>query len=382
MTTGATGSFGAPSGGFTGFRSFHSRVGDDGKYESFNSGFRPKWNSLVSTRGALLALEATVGMQCPGYREDPPHVFSYATEFPFYNNLSDIHDFTDSEVGNMYAKLLDRVKGSSFNLGVNLSQTHQVVDMVSSNLGKLGRSFMALKHGDFATAARQLGAAPRVSKLKANDISGRWLELQYGWLPTLSDTYDAVKAFHALSNGADRTRFSVFKKQKSKQVFSSTTFNGDSWGLDVTVSKSIVYEASEELSFGRQLGLTDPLSIVWENIPYSFVVDWFVPIGTYLSNLNQIPHLLGRWMVTDLYETEKPVYHMRDNNLPFCDLHPSVRYTGVAYVPFSKYYHRYMVRSPSSAPPKVPTPSFKLIGAVHGNRVFNAISLAHQRFRF
>jgi hypothetical protein len=34
------------------------------------------------------------------------------------------------------------------------------------------------------------------------------------------------------------------------------------------------------------LGLTNPLELIWERIPYSFVVDWFLPIGGWLSTLD------------------------------------------------------------------------------------------------
>jgi len=33
------------------------------------------------------------------------------------------------------------------------------------------------------------------------------------------------------------------------------------------------------------IGLTDPLTAIWELTPYSFVVDWFIPIGDYLQNV-------------------------------------------------------------------------------------------------
>lgn len=32
-----------------------------------------------------------------------------------------------------------------------------------------------------------------------------------------------------------------------------------------------------------RLGLKDPLSIAWELVPYSFVADWFIPIGAWLQ---------------------------------------------------------------------------------------------------
>lgn len=32
------------------------------------------------------------------------------------------------------------------------------------------------------------------------------------------------------------------------------------------------------------LGLTNPAAIAWELVPFSFVVDWFIPIGNFLNS--------------------------------------------------------------------------------------------------
>ena len=37
-----------------------------------------------------------------------------------------------------------------------------------------------------------------------------------------------------------------------------------------------------------QLGLTNPLLVAWDIIPFSFVVDWFIPVSTYLKRYNDM----------------------------------------------------------------------------------------------
>lgn len=39
-------------------------------------------------------------------------------------------------------------------------------------------------------------------------------------------------------------------------------------------------------SLASSLGLNNPAGIVWEAIPFSFVVDWIVPVGDFIENLN------------------------------------------------------------------------------------------------
>jgi hypothetical protein len=35
----------------------------------------------------------------------------------------------------------------------------------------------------------------------------------------------------------------------------------------------------------HSLGVTKPLSVIWELVPFSFVVDWFVSVGEWISSL-------------------------------------------------------------------------------------------------
>jgi len=45
-------------------------------------------------------------------------------------------------------------------------------------------------------------------------------------------------------------------------------------------------------------GLTDPASVLWELTPYSFVADWFIPIGNYLAARSLASALTGTFVTT------------------------------------------------------------------------------------
>jgi hypothetical protein len=51
----------------------------------------------------------------------------------------------------------------------------------------------------------------------------------------------------------------------------------------------------------NRLGLTDPVSLLWEVIPYSFVIDWFVNVGDFLHATGTISGLkrIGINVTTD-----------------------------------------------------------------------------------
>lgn len=377
MTTGNVGPSVATvnSSNFIGVDYHRDWSGTDGKWETYAGGKRLHWNNyhcqIASRRrnknkadvwhwGATPT--AAKHLQVPNIAVDTgPGFFSE----PSLSAADDLR---------LLNKLLEKVKGHDFNLAVNLSQMNQVSSMVASNLSQFGRAVMSLKRGDFANAARCLGVHARPSRLKPSDVAGRWLELQYGWLPTLSDTFEAMKAFHEISEGPRSTLFRTSVKKESF-VEASGTPSRFSQKYLCTVRKQIQYEMYEEMTANRSLGLADPLSVVWENIPYSFVVDWFVPIGSYLDALNGIPNLKGRFLTTTTrrrrgFSAFQPII------FPFT---PNGIYAWLNG-PTDDSYHYTVSDRVYSLDLEVPRPSFKLNGAVHGTRVWNAISLASQRF--
>ncbi len=328
--------------------------GVDGPTEAVSGKTRDKWNPYSVV---IQEQRSTPSTTYPGY------YFVSSTNPGFFSSY-----FTNAHEMRLQSKLISAVREHDFNLAVNVAQGKMTVDLVVDNLRKLGRSMLALKRGDFATAARQLGASQRPSRLKPGDISGRWLELQYGWLPALSDTFEACKAYEAITNGPRSQTVTV-------SIGVPYTFDGSqsptNWtGLGTgRCSKKIIYEMSEPLAANRSLGLLDPLSVAWEIVPYSFVVDWFIPIGTYLENLSIIPSLAGRFCTTEFQR-----YHNR--SIPRPDGPDPVSYLGCSQVYSTQRVNRVITSGLSTVGPSfVPFPS-----AMKPRRIWNAIALTAQIF--
>lgn len=357
---------------FVGFGEYRSWNGGNGPVETLPSGkIRSKWNNFTMTRG----LRRRTSNQWTCTRKSNGTTFGVTAdvsapmgiESPFPANL-DLRAQT---------RLVEQIRGHSFNLAVNAAQSKQLASMVVSNLGKLGRSFLALRRGDFATAARQLGARPRTSTLVPSDISGRWLELQYGWLPALQDTWEAAKAFEELSK---RERGNVFRAS-AKSVSTREAHVSGVWGSakETVISRiSYTYEMYEQLTVARSLGLMNPLSVAWELIPYSFVVDWFVPIGTYLDNLAILPFLNGRWLKSKSTERIGRSQLVYKGTLP--GFFGGELCSKVEYLGSDTGRTLYVERTVGSGALVTARPSFDASG-LHGRRIWNAIALAHQRFR-
>lgn len=346
----SSGSF-LKNGGYPGKTSREQKVwnGGDGKHEVVAGKYRDKWNFYEMTY--------TYESSQPGQPGFAPGAVS-CTSGDFTTNF-----WANRDELQLQSKLVQRIKGHDFNLAVNLAQSKQLTNMCVSNIGKVARSIRALKRGDFTTALRQFGAKPRTSKLKSKDISGRWLEMQYGWLPAISDTYEAAKAYEALTT--KRTSRVSARHRIANSVNCSAHPSVLCLGVN-SQSRKIVYEMTEVLSNPRSLGLEDPLSVVWEVIPYSFVIDWFLPIGSYLENLAVLPFLQGRFCTTRFYKTDSSFTSSSD---PF--------YAG------ARRYGKYRkVSRVITSGLNVQRPSFNPLPlALSGKRIYNAVALAHQLVR-
>lgn len=184
-------------------------------------------------------------------------------------------------------KALLKLKDQKFNAGVALAEAGRTADLLGSNLTRLARAALLLKKGRFREARRALGIR------KGSDAPAKWLELQYGWKPLLSDIHGAVEATQdaARSGKAYITVKAVESLEHKWDYFLNPTIGKDRYIYRGTCSSSVFVRLDYEpdnylLSAFMSLGLTNPLEIAWELVPFSFVVDWALPIGNWLSTLD------------------------------------------------------------------------------------------------
>nr|UUW21252.1 MAG: maturation protein [Sanya fiers-like virus 12] len=133
-----------------------------------------------------------------------------------------------------------------------------------------------------------------------DNASRLWLEYRYGWAPMVYDIIDQLKAISAPEFRAHLTRDTVrtargkasrsyTKVVPRTAVAGGLTYTGETRSeVEYTTRAYIHYKNTIAGSFLERLndfGLFDLPLAMWEIVPASFIIDWFVPVGDWLSAL-------------------------------------------------------------------------------------------------
>lgn len=183
-----------------------------------------------------------------------------------------------------------KMKSQSPNLGVAFAERNKTARLVGDTATQIAKSIRRLRRGDWSGAAKALGIGnPR--KPRGSSVTSRWLEYQYGWRPLLSDVYDSS---HALAQ-RDASDWSVTGKGSAVDridiSYEKRYQFSDYWDCRVAglqgcfVRIDAIPENDLLLSFSAS-GITNPLVIGWELVPFSFVLDWFLPVADWLDSLD------------------------------------------------------------------------------------------------
>lgn len=183
-----------------------------------------------------------------------------------------------------FVDALTKLKDQKVNLGVALAEAQQTANLLGSTATRFARSINAFRRGKYKQAASALGAS-----LKKTPES--WLELQYAWKPLMSDIHGSFSeiararpaAFGVAVKGVVREEWEdlIITNDGTRvgRVDRARWFRGCFVRLDFLPNNTFF----ETLA---RAGLSNPAEVLWEKVPFSFVVDWFYTVGDTLSVLD------------------------------------------------------------------------------------------------
>lgn len=192
-------------------------------------------------------------------------------------------------------KALLKVKDQKIHLGNFIGEWDQLMSTLINTSKRVTGAYSAVRKGDFAKAARALGTGkPGKGVSTRKSAASNWLELQYGWVPLYNDVYGAAAE-------VERTWLQLQKKPQIVSVVATHSLaDADKFVPYYQLGGAVVQRqymakvrvklsyiiAIQESNFLGRIGLTNPLSIAWELTPFSFVVDWFLPVGNAINALD------------------------------------------------------------------------------------------------
>jgi hypothetical protein len=244
-----------------------------------------KFNGIASWTGPMGACAPGVDVKySSGFEE------AFGTAGP-------VQKWTSNDFLRLCEKLRESIAGSTFNLAVAAAEAAQSLTMIATAAVKLNNAYRSCRRGNLVGAWHGLtGHRPaagrrvqleegerraRATLNSADTIARNWLELQYGWKPLLSDVFDACQSLAHFLNTPLQRSYRVSRSVKGFAV--AGYFHGEYETQKVYTRVGLIARV-KEASIPQLLGLTDPASLVWEKLPFSFVADWFLPIGSWLSS--------------------------------------------------------------------------------------------------
>jgi hypothetical protein len=219
------------------------------------------------------------------------------------------------------------------NLPVAAVEARQSIELVTQSAKRIATSLLLIRKGQFVKAATALGMSKPPKRLYAtingtrrgirvngkqttdsrgrsikgdikftsSDVTSNWLAYRYGWVPLLSDVHGSLTTAYEHSRMVDKTictHYGYASDTKYSSAY-STTYTIPGTVNYPTARATLVCEnrlsskykvrarlLSKTASSSAQLGLSNPLLVAWELVPFSFVADWFVNVGDILDGLS------------------------------------------------------------------------------------------------
>lgn len=209
----------------------------------------------------------------------------------------------------LQGKLRERIVGSDFDMSVFLGEGRETLHLLFDSATRIRKAYTALRRGDLRSVCTALGVRPpragggkwdnlRNEKDAAKHYAQRWLEVQYGWAPLVQDAYGAA---HALAQQLNYPAVQTYRVRRRKPMKVTppnvNIIDGKDWEFIGFTQAQLIARLTEANVVALN-GLVDPSSVAWELVPWSFVADWFIPIGNYLAARGMAQAVTGTFVTT------------------------------------------------------------------------------------
>lgn len=210
-----------------------------------------------------------------------------------YDNDGAVPDVPDSLRDRVVGKALSKLKNQKVNLALAALERAETAELAVDAIHKITALTRAFRSKDPKTFFRRsLGLDNRGNRGKP--LPEAYLQWKYGVEPLMTDVHGACEALR--EKDAERPPVLTIKASSSvretSQWIKQCSQTG-TCGFDVQVQTQyhmalrLDYELTNAVAATlASVGITNPLELAWERLPFSFVADWFIPVGNWLGYLD------------------------------------------------------------------------------------------------
>lgn len=193
-------------------------------------------------------------------------------------------------------RALKRLKQQKINTSVLVAEAAETVAYFSNYALRLARATRSIRTGKYSSVLSDLGISKRRWRAGSTKTAGqRFLEWKFAILPLIHDVQDIQQLMKDKLKDLQLDRITVRGRHTYK--FNSSSTPPAQWGEIYTgpisykqtqVSQTVrtkLYGKLDDLDllYEKAVGLDDIYPALWELVPFSWLVDYVVDIGTVLE---------------------------------------------------------------------------------------------------
>jgi hypothetical protein len=210
-------------------------------------------------------------------------------------------------------RALSKVSNQKINIAQAFAERKQTANLLVSSVNRFVTLAVAVRKGNFSKASEVLRGRPKLfqeltgagSNLSAQRrfakakpvtwtshrefLANGWLEYSYGWRPLLADVYGAAELCAQLATKSRPTSVTAQARSVDNRWDVGTKYGITARSQrheEVKAKCKLWFDVTEQWRDSlKSTGISNPALLAWELLPYSFVADWFLPVGDYLGKL-------------------------------------------------------------------------------------------------
>lgn len=274
----------------------------------------------LTARDRVYTSHAEMGKQYRLVLSNCPHNGSHGRTKTYYYYSSVLHtgllvaDIDRFTQRKFWADALRRKLGKNrVNLASSIAEYRESAKLFASTAKVLFNFYRDVRHGRW----------PKFRRVNVSDIPASLLAYNFGIAPLVGDIYSVIEALRLKLTAPVTCRTSTSVKQR---LNTSMSLGGNEFNVSGNIRQraTIYYDMDPSQFLSSSFDFGNPIEWVWELIPFSFVLDWFLPVGDFLGKLDALTGISnvrgvvttkvderykGRWGEATNVETPFTGYH-------------------------------------------------------------------------